>query len=387
MKIGFNTPYLTGKEMHYVYDAVNNRLQLSGNGYYTKLCQKFFEEKYGFKKALLTSSCTDALEMCSILIDAKDGDEIIIPSYTFVSSALPFVMRGSTIVFADSGKDHPNITLKEIKRLKTAKTKAVVVVHYAGQALEIDQIANFCKENNILLIEDAAQAINVKFKDKYLGGYGDLATFSFHETKNIISGEGGLLAINNESMINRAEIIWEKGTNRAEFYRGEVNKYGWVDLGSSFLPSELTAAFLWAQLEEMDNILAKRRIIWEYYDSELKKLNLFEVQIDLPIVPDGSGNNCHIYYLVCKSLEQRTNLISFLNKNGVNAVFHYLPLHKSDYYLRDNEDEEIKNAEKFADCLVRLPLHTNLTQDQLDNIINAIHSFSSLESNLDQINL
>ena len=373
--IQFNEPFLTGTETHYIYDAVNNKSHLSGNGFYTKKCQEFFNDKYGFKSSLLTSSCTDALEMCSILIDTNPGDEIIIPSYTFVSSALPFASKGATIKFADSAKEHPNVTFSEIQRLLTSKTKAIVVVHYAGQATEIDKIAEFCKQKNIVLIEDAAQAINVKYKDRYLGSYGDLATFSFHETKNIISGEGGLLAINNNSYIKRAEIIWEKGTNRASFFRGEVNKYGWVDLGSSFLPSELTAAFLWAQLNEIDDIISKRRDIWNYYHEHLNKEELLIKGIELPIVPQNCENNYHIFYLVCKSIEQRDSLTKHLKQQGINAVFHYLPLHKSEFYLKDNNDETLEHAERFGNCLLRLPLHLNLIKNDLSQVVYGINEF------------
>ena len=227
--IPFNKPYLTGKETHYIYDAVYTQEKLSGNGYYTKLCQDYFKEKYNYRKCLLTTSCTDALEMCSILIDVNPGDEIIVPSYTFVSSANAFVLRGANIIFADSKDEHPNISPDQIKKLITPKTKAVVVVHYAGFACEMDEIKAICDENNIFLIEDAAQAIDSFYKGKPLGSFGDLATMSFHETKNIISGEGGMLIINNEKFVKRSEVIWEKGTNRAAFFRGEVNKYGWSD--------------------------------------------------------------------------------------------------------------------------------------------------------------
>lgn len=371
--IYFNTPHLTGKETHYIYDAVNNKGQLSGNGYYTKKCHAFFKEKYGFKHCLLTSSCTDAIEMASLLIDISPGDEVIIPSFTFVSSANPFVLRGAKIVFGDSGKDHPNITLDEIKRNTNKKTKAVVVVHYAGQGNEIDQIAEYCKENNIYLIEDAAQAINVEYKGIPLGKYGDLSTFSFHETKNIISGEGGLLVVNNERMIKRSEILWEKGTNRTEFFRGEVDKYGWVDIGSSFLPSELTAAFLWAQLEVIDQILERRKIIWNMYYDGLKSLS--QKNIALPQVPSNSTNNYHIFYLICKSEKERTNLISFLNKNKINAVFHYQPLHLSTFFLKKHPKKKLKMAELYANQLVRLPLHNSLTSDDVSRILKTIKLF------------
>ena len=264
--IPFNKPYLTGKETEYIHDAVNTG-KISGNGKYTKLCQTFFEERYGIKKCLLTTSCTDALEMAAILINIQPGDEVIIPSYTFVSTANAFVLRGAKIVFADSGKENPNIDVQTLEALITSKTKAIVPVHYAGIACDMDTIMDLANKYNLYVIEDAAQAVDSFFtgKDgvkKALGSIGHLAAFSFHETKNIISGEGGMLAINDNQFIARAEIIWEKGTNRSAFFKGEVDKYGWVDIGSSFLPSEIIAAFLWAQLENLETIQAKRKEIW-----------------------------------------------------------------------------------------------------------------------------
>ena len=275
IQIPFNKPYLTGNETKYIETAVNSG-KISGNGEFTKKCQSFFEEKYGLKKCLLTTSCTDALEMAAILCDIKQGDEVIVPSYTFVSSALAFVRQGAKIVFADSLPYHPNIDVDKVESLITKKTKAIVPVHYAGMACDMDKIMALAEKHNLFVIEDAAQAIdsyyfNKNGEKKPLGSIGDLATFSFHETKNIISGEGGMLVINNEKFIKRAEIIWEKGTNRAEFFRGEVNKYGWVDTGSSFLPSEIIAAFLWAQIENIEDIQAKRKKIWEKYYTLLKR--------------------------------------------------------------------------------------------------------------------
>ncbi len=256
MNIPYNKPYLTGKEVNYIYDAVNSG-KLSGNGKYTKLCQDFFCKKYGFKKSLLTNSCTDALEMASILLNLQLGDEVIVPSYTFVSTANAFVLRGAKIVFTDSYENHPNIDVSKLEALITEKTKAIVVVHYSGVACDMDKIMELANKYNIYVIEDAAQAIDSYYKDKALGSIGHLGTFSFHETKNIISGEGGMLVVNDDKFIERAEIIWEKGTNRAAFFRGEVDKYGWVDIGSSYLPSELTAAFLYAQLECINDIQKK----------------------------------------------------------------------------------------------------------------------------------
>ncbi len=269
--IPFNKPFLTGKEAHYMYQAVYTG-KLSGNGEFTKKCQKFFEEKYGFKKALLTTSCTDALEMCAILCDVQPGDEVIVPSYTFVSSALAFVRQGAKIIFADSMASNPNIDAEKLEVLITPKTKVIVPVHYAGVACDMDRIIEIANKHNILVVEDAAQAIDSYYKGRPLGSIGHMSAFSFHETKNIIAGEGGLLAINDERFIRRSEILWEKGTNRSEFFRGEVNKYGWVDTGSSFLPSEVIAAFLWAQLENMELIQNRRKAIWEQYHEGLKNL-------------------------------------------------------------------------------------------------------------------
>ena len=253
MTIPFNKPFLTGKEAHYLYQAVSSG-KISGNGMFTKKCHDFFEEKYGFKKVLLTTSCTDALEMAAILLDIKEGDEVIMPSYTFVSSANAFVLRGAKIVFADSSAENPNLDATKIEALITPKTKAIVPVHYAGIACDMDMIMDIAHRHNLSVVEDAAQAIDSFYNGRPLGTIGHLAAFSFHETKNIISGEGGMLAINDERFLRRAEIIWEKGTNRAEFFRGEVNKYGWVDIGSSFLPAEIIAAFLYAQLESLETI-------------------------------------------------------------------------------------------------------------------------------------
>lgn len=354
MKITFNKPYLTGKETYYISEAVKSG-KISGNGIYTKKCQSFFEQRYGFKKTLLTTSCTDALEMASILINIKQGDEVIMPSYTFVSTANAFVLRGANIIFADSRPEHPNIDETKIEGLITPKTKAIVVVHYAGHACEMDTIMEIAKKHNLFVIEDAAQAIDGYYKGKPLGSIGHLATFSFHETKNIISGEGGMLVINDNRFAKRAEIIWEKGTNRSAFFRGEVDKYGWVDVGSSFLPSDVTAAFLYAQLEHIEEIQNKRVQIWNSYYQALKPLE-DQGLIKLPRAPKDSTNNAHMFYLVCKSDDDRTNLIKHLKENNINAVFHYLSLHKSPFYKDKYNGKELINSDSFSEKLVRLPL-------------------------------
>lgn len=375
--ITFNKPFLTGKEAHYMYQAVFAG-KLSGNGDFTKKCQSYFEEKYGFKKALLTTSCTDALEMCAILCDIKPGDEVIVPSYTFVSSALAFVRQGAKIIFADSMMSNPNIDVEKLETLITPRTKVIVPVHYAGVACDMDKIMGIAKKYNIFVVEDAAQAIDSYYKNRPLGSIGHLAAFSFHETKNIISGEGGLLAINDERFVRRAEIIWEKGTNRSEFFRGEVNKYGWVDTGSSFLPSEIIAAFLWAQLENLEKIQNKRKNIWmQYYEglNDLEQKGL----IKLPQIPQYATNNAHMFYIVCQSLEERTALIDYLKENGVLAVFHYLSLHLSDYYKSTNNDiPNLPECDKYADCLVRLPLYYELNSEEINYIIKLLSSFFTI---------
>jgi len=374
----FNKPYLTGREILYIYDAVNSG-KISGNSIFTKKCQRFFEERYNFKKCLLTTSCTDALEMSAILLDIKEGDEVIIPSFTFVSTALAFVRQGAKIVFADSYNDNPNIDADKIEELITDKTKAIVVVHYAGIACDMDKIMNFANKHKIFVVEDAAQAIDSYYTDKLctrkaLGSIGHLGCFSFHETKNIQSGEGGLLTINDERFMKRAEIIWEKGTNRAEFFRGEVNKYGWVDIGSSFLPSDIIAAFLYAQLENIDDIQTKRKKIWRQYYSGLKALEEQEL-VKLPLIPEYATNNAHMFYLICKSLNDRQKLIEYLKENKINAVFHYLSLHKSEYYKNKHDGRDLPNSDKFTDCLLRLPMFYELSDEQINRVIKCINEF------------
>ncbi len=373
MIIPFNKPYLTGNETKYIEEAVHS-MKISGDGMFTKKCHTFFEEKYGFLKCLLTTSCTDALEMAAILIDIQPGDEVIMPSYTFVSTANAFVLRGAKIVFADSLKDHPNIDTSIIEALITSKTKAIVPVHYGGVACDMDEIMYLANKYNLYVIEDAAQAIDSFYKGKPLGGIGHLAAFSFHETKNIISGEGGMLVINDETFAQRAEIIREKGTNRSQFYRGEVDKYGWMDIGSSFLPSDIIAAFLFAQLENIDKIQNKRITLWNSYYEKLKPLvekNHFKL---LEFTKDKT-NNGHLFALVMNNIEERAALIDFMKKSEITPVFHYLSLHKSPFYLEKHDGRELENSDRFTDNLVRLPLYFELSELEIIKISDTIHNF------------
>lgn len=374
--IPFNKPYFSGRELKYI-EQVCHSTTMSGNGEFTKKCHVFFEEKYGFKKCLLCTSGTDALEMCAMLCELKPGDEVIVPSYTFVSTALAFLREGAYVRFADSGEDNPNITAATIEPLINEKTKVIAVVHYAGVACDMEAIMNLAHKHNLIVVEDAAQAIDSFYKGRSLGSIGHLGAFSFHETKNISSGEGGMLTINDDKFVRRAEILWEKGTNRAEFYRGMVNKYGWVDMGSSFLPSEFNAAYLWAQLEQLDDIQGKRRRIWDMYYNGLKD-NISD-DIKLPNLPEYATNNGHMFYLLCPSLEYRTSLIQYLRNNEVNAVFHYLPLHSSKYYENKHDGRQLLNCDRFGDCLVRLPLYYEMTESDVYKVIDSIIKFTQLK--------
>ncbi|MGV6861816.1 MAG: dTDP-4-amino-4,6-dideoxygalactose transaminase [Putridiphycobacter sp.] len=374
-KIPFNKPFLTGKETEYIEKAVKSG-KISGNGEYTKKCQSFFEEQYGFKKCLLTTSCTDALEMAAILINIKPGDEVIVPSYTFVSTANAFALRGAKIIFADSKQDNPNIDPNQLEQLITDKTKAIVPVHYAGIACEMDKIMEIANKHNIFVIEDAAQAIDSFYKNKPLGTFGQMSTFSFHETKNIISGEGGMLAINDENFINRAEIIWEKGTNRSAFFRGEVDKYSWVDIGSSFLPSETIAAFLFAQLENLPKIQNRRKEIWNNYYNAFAE-NEQNGDFKRPIINEYSPTNGHLFYILCRSITERDKLITFLKAKGILAVFHYLSLHKSKYHLSEPnvKKQNLTHSDIFTDTLLRLPLFYSLLDEEQKFIIDTVKAF------------
>ncbi len=375
LNIPFNKPYLTGKETEYINQSVISG-KISGDGVFTKKCHQWFEENLQVKKALLTTSCTDALEMAALLINIKPGDEVIMPSYTFVSTANAFVLRGAKIIFADSHKNHPGIDESKIESLITTKTKAIVPVHYAGVACNMDVIMDLANKYDLYVIEDAAQAIDSYYlgKDgikKTLGSIGHLAAFSFHETKNIMSGEGGLLVINDDKFVKRAEIIREKGTNRSAFFRGEVDKYNWVDVGSSFLPSDIIAAFLYAQLENIEKIQKQRKLIWDLYHRLLTPLSV-KGKINLPEVPLYATNNGHMFYLDCKTLANRTKIIDVLKLNGVLAVFHYLSLHKSTFYQNNHDGRALTYSDYYTDTLLRLPLYFELTEKEVTLIANII---------------
>jgi dTDP-4-amino-4,6-dideoxygalactose transaminase len=366
--IPFNKPFLQGKELEYVAQSIASR-KFSGDGEFTKKCHKFFELRYGFEKALLTTSCTDALEMCSILLDIQPGDEVIVPAFTFVSSANAFALRGAKLVFVDSQADNPNLDVYHVESLISNRTKAIIAVHYAGIACHMDELLALAKRRNIFVVEDAAQAIDSFYKGKPLGSFGSVSAFSFHETKNIVCGEGGMICVNDHALMKRAEVIREKGTNRSAFFRGEVDKYGWVDIGSSFLPSDILAAFLLAQLESMDLIQLRRKEIWNSYDAAFKsELNKYGIQ--LPYIPEWATNNAHMYYLVLPDLEKRTTYIENMRRDGVATTFHYLSLNSSPYSREQrHEGPPTPNADRYTNCLVRLPLFPDLTNDDVDWII------------------
>lgn len=369
--IPFNKPYLSGKETDYIKEAAA-ALKLSGDGMFTRKCHHYFEKNYGFLKCLLTTSCTDALEMAALLADIEPGDEIIVPSFTFVSSASAFVLRRANIVFADVDENTGNLDAGRIEELVTSRTKAIVPVHYAGVACEMDTITGIAEKHNLLVIEDAAQAIDSYYKGKPLGSLGHMAAFSFHETKNIISGEGGMITINDKQFVPRAEIIREKGTNRSQFFRGEVDKYGWVDVGSSFLPSEIIAAFLYAQLENLEHIQQKRLRLWHLYHDELVNLS---GRISLPFIPAYATNNAHMFYIRCSSLDERMALINHLKQHSITAVFHYQSLHRSPYYESRHDGRELPVSDQLSDTLLRLPLFFELTEEQVLFITKKIKEF------------
>lgn len=369
--IAFNKPFMVDNEFKYIKDAIDSG-KICGDGKYTKKCNEFLEYKLGVKKALLTHSCTAALEMAAILADIKDGDEIIMPSYTFVSTANAFVLRGGIPVFVDIDENTLCINEKLIEQAITPKTKAICVVHYAGISCDMDMVMKIAKEHDLMVIEDAAQALGSFYKDKPLGSIGDIACFSFHETKNIISGEGGAIIINNPKLIERAEIIREKGTNRNKFFRGEVDKYTWVDIGSSYLPSEIVAAFLYSQLENMDKINLKRIDIWNRYNEDFIKIDY----IKTPYVPSYARHNAHMYYLLFHSVDDRSRFIEFLKQNGVYSVFHYIPLHSSlagKTFGRFVGDMRI--TDKVSDTLVRLPMFYELSDSDIDKIVEIVNLF------------
>ena len=364
--IPFNKPYCSGRELSYIQEVCHSTT-MSGNGEYTKLCHGFFEKRYGFRKCLLCTSGTDALEMCAMLCDLKPGDEVIVPSFTFVSTALAFLREGAYVRFADSSAQTPNMTVEQIEPLINERTKVLAIVHYAGVACDMDAIMALAERHHLIVVEDAAHCVDSYYKGRPLGSIGHMSAFSFHETKNISCGEGGMFVANDERFVRRAEILWEKGTNRAEFYRGMVNKYGWCDMGSSFLPSELNAAFLWAQLEQIEDIQGRRRHIWEGYDKALRGKLRHGIEA-MPQLPGCATNNAHMYYLLCPSLEVRTALMNYLKNNGVQTTFHYLPLHSSKYYEDKHDGRQLPNCDRYADTLVRLPLYYEMTDEDVATV-------------------
>ena len=369
--IGFNVAPFVGRELEYMKNAVD-RHKICGDGEYTGKCKKWMEERTGTKTALLTTSCTHALEMAALLCDIKPGDEVIMPSYTFVSTANAFVLRGAKVVFVDIRPDTMNINEKLIEEAITEKTKAIVPVHYAGVACEMDEIMEIARLHNLYVVEDAAQGVMSTYKGRALGAMGEFGCFSFHETKNFSMGEGGALLIREQQFTERAEILREKGTNRSKFYRGEVDKYSWCDMGSSYLPSDLNAAYLWAQLEEADKITADRMHAWKQYDEALRPLSKFEV----PFIPEECVHNAHMYYIKAKDLEERTALISYLMENGIKAVFHYVPLHSSQAGRRFGRfcGEDIYTTRE-GERLVRLPLYYQIGEENVEYVIGKVKKF------------
>ena len=371
--IPFNKPYMTGRELEYIQQAVASG-KISGDGMFTRKCHAWLEQRLGGGRAFLTSSCTDALEAAALLCDLQPGDEVVMPSYTFVSTANAFVLRRARIRFIDSEPEHPNMDAGLIEEVINERTRVIVPVHYAGMACDMNAIGGIASRHGLRVVEDAAQAIDSFHCGRPLGTLGDLAAFSFHETKNLVSGEGGSLHVNDPLLVARTEIVREKGTNRSSFFRGEVDKYGWVDLGSSYLPSDVTAAYLYAQFEACDAIQARRRAIWQRYQDGLGGLEVAG-DLRLPRVPAYATNNAHMFYLVCESLSARTALIERLKVAGVLAVFHYQSLHASRFYSDQHDGRALPHADRYTDCLVRLPLFYELTDAQVEQICEVIRRF------------
>lgn len=374
--INFNEPTLSGKELEYITDAVTVEHKLCGDGKYTHKCNKWIEEQTGVAKAMLTTSCTHALEIAALLCDIKEGDEVIMPSYTFCSTADAFVLRGAKIVFVDIRPDTMNINENLIEEAITEKTKAIVPVHYAGVGCEMDKIMDIAARHGLKVVEDAAQGVCASYKGKALGSIGDYGCFSFHETKNYCMGEGGAILLRDKKDIEEAEIIREKGTNRSKFFRGQIDKYTWVDRGSSYLPSELNAAYLWAQLETADSIFDDRMSKWNLYNEILGSSDVIKNRAELPFIPDDCVHNAHMYYVKAKDLDERTRLIAHLKANGINAVFHYVPLHSAEGGLKYGRfSGEDKFTTKESERLLRLPLHYNLSLSDVEMISNCVISF------------
>ncbi len=372
--IGFNIPPVIGTEEKYVKQAIEAH-KICGDGEFTKKCKEWMENRFKAEEVLLTTSCSSALEMAALLADIKPGDEVIMPAFTFVSTANAFVLRGAKIVFVDIRPDTMNIDENLIEAAITDRTKAIVPVHYAGVACKMDKILAIAKKHNLLVIEDAAQGVMAKYKDKYLGTIGDIGCYSFHETKNYSSGEGGAVVFKDNRYTEMAEIIREKGTNRSKFFRGQVDKYTWVECGSSYLPSDINAAYLWAELEQADKINDNRLATWNYYNENLKILE-DEGYIQRPYIPEECKHNSHMYYIKAKDLEERTNLIKYLKENGVQAVFHYIPLHTAPAGIKYGRfNGEDKYTTKESDRLLRLPMYYNLQKEDAEKVVQTIKDF------------
>ncbi|MEI7662391.1 MAG: dTDP-4-amino-4,6-dideoxygalactose transaminase [Bacteroidota bacterium] len=373
MTIPFNKPFIPWFSFTYLFQGALSGT-IGGNGRYTKRCHAFFEKRFGFKKVLLTTSCTDALEMTALLCRIEPGDEVIMPSFTFMSTANAFLLRGAKVIFADTLPDVPNIDPEEIEKLITPRTKAIVVVHYSGLACDMDRIMEIATRNGLFVVEDAAHAIDSYHRGRPLGSIGHFGTFSFHETKNIISGEGGLLIVNDPGLVRRSEIIWEKGTNRAAFFRGEVDKYGWVDIGSSYLPSDAVAAFLYTQIIRFDRIQSARKKVWWNYYSLLKP---FEEKgfLKCPVIPDFATVNGNIFFITLNTPQTRDELMAFLKTKGITALFHYLPLHSSSYFADKHDGRPLPNTDRFSSTILRLPFYNSLTKRQVKCITGRINEF------------
>ena len=373
MNIPFNKPYIPLSSLKYqILAALSGTI--AGNGKYTRLCHRFFEEQFGFPKVLLTTSCTDALEMAAILCDIQPGNEVILPSFSFMSTANAFLLRGANVVFADTLEDVPNIDPAQIERLITPKTRVIVVAHYSGLACEMDRIMELAEQHNLLVVEDAAHAVQSYYKDEPLGSIGHLGTFSFHETKNIISGEGGMLAVNHEPFLDRAEIIWEKGTNRAAFHRGEVDKYEWIDIGSSFLPSDVIAALLYTQIKRFRKIQRRRKWIWWEYHEQLAPLEE-RGSLKRPVIPEHATVNGNMFFITLPNRSQRDALLDHLRKAGIQALFHYFPLHTSPYFKDKYNGPELPNTQRFSDTILRLPFYHSLKKREIKYIVKKISDF------------
>lgn len=373
MHIPFNKPFIPWFSLRHLIRGTFSGT-IAGNGRYTKKCHAFFESRFGFAKVLMTTSCSDALEMTALLCRIEPGDEVIMPSFTFMSTANAFLLRGAKVVFADTLPDVPNIDPAEIEKLITPKTKAIVVVHYSGIACDMDRIMAIARTKGLFVVEDAAHAIDSYYRGKPLGSIGHFGTFSFHETKNIISGEGGLLIVNDMSNAKRAEIIWEKGTNRAAFFRGEIDKYGWVDIGSSYLPSDTVASFLYTQIVQFDLIQNRRKKVWWNYYQLLKPLEE-KGYLKCPAIPDFATFNGNIFYITLQSGETRDKLIAWLKQHDITALFHYLPLHSSPYFIDKHDGRALPHTDRFSATILRLPLYNSLKNRQVRFIVSKINDF------------